>query len=64
MTKYLFKRILHGLLSVVAVVMLVMILIFVAGNALGKRDKIFREDDSYKKKLNSIGKKDFANGWL
>ena len=50
MTKYLFKRILHGLLSVVAVVMLVMILIFVAGNAFGKREKIFGEDPIYQKK--------------
>ena len=58
MTKYLFKRILHGLLSVVAVVMLVMILIFVAGNALGKRDKIFAEDPIYQRKLNSSGKND------
>ena len=49
MTKYLFKRILHGLLSVVAVVAIVMILIFVFTD----REKIFNGDPLYTKKLNN-----------
>ena len=49
MTKYLFKRILHGLLSVVAVVAIVMILIFVFTD----REKIFNGDTLYTKKINN-----------
>ncbi len=49
MTKYLIKRILHGLLSVVAVVMIVMILIFVFTD----REKIFNGDGVFTKKTNN-----------
>ncbi len=49
MTKYLLKRILHGLLSVVAVVAIVMTLIFL----LTDRDKIFNSDVLYTKRINN-----------
>ncbi len=45
MVKYLLKRLLHGLISVVIVVTIVMILIF----SLMKRDLIFRTDMQYRK---------------
>ncbi len=47
MTKYLFKRILHGLLSVVAVVAIVMVLIYVFTD----RERVFNGDAQYTKRL-------------
>ncbi len=49
MTKYLIKRILRGLLSVIAVVAIVMILIY----ALGDRERIFQGDGIFSKKANN-----------
>ncbi len=49
MTKYLFKRILHGLLSVIVVVAIVMTLIF----TLTDRDKIFNGDGIFTKMSNN-----------
>ncbi len=49
MTKYLLKRILHGLLSVIAVVAIVMTLIFVATD----REKIFNSDVLFTKRINN-----------
>ncbi len=49
MTKYLIKRIIRGLLSVVAVVMIVMILIFIFTD----REKIFNGDGVFTKKTNN-----------
>ena len=40
MGKYLFKRILHGIVSIVAVVIIVMVLIY----SLMNRDKFFSSD--------------------
>ena len=45
MTKYLLKRLLHGLLSVVAVVAIVMILIY----SLSNRDNVFAKDPVFSK---------------
>ena len=45
MTKYLLRRILHGLISVVAVVAIVMLLVYTLMN----REQIFREDPQYQK---------------
>lgn len=52
MTKYLLKRLLHGLLSVVAVVALVMMLIY----SLMDRNLIFANDPQYTKLNNNIKK--------
>lgn len=46
MTKYLFKRLLHGLLSIIAVVTIVMLLIY----SLMDREQIFMADTQYSKK--------------
>lgn len=50
MAKYLFKRIVTGLLSVIAVVALVMVLIY----ALGNRELIFRQDPLFIKQSNNV----------
>lgn len=49
MTKYLLKRLLHGLFSVIAVVIIVMILIY----TLLPRDNVFARDPMYSKQLNN-----------
>ena len=49
MTKYLFKRILHGLISVVIVVAIVMVLIYTFTN----RETVFANDPLYTKKVNN-----------
>ena len=49
MIKYLFKRLLHGLVSLVAVVMIVMILVY----SLMDRTLIFSTDPLYSKQLKS-----------
>ena len=49
MIKYLFKRLLHGLVSLVAVVMIVMILVY----SLMDRTLIFSTDPLYSKQLNN-----------
>ncbi len=49
MTKYLVKRLLRGLLSVVAVVMIVMILVFVFTD----RRKVFSDDPVFTKRMNN-----------
>ncbi|MCM1055391.1 MAG: ABC transporter permease [Bacteroides sp.] len=49
MTKYLLKRLLHGLLSVIAVVVIVMILIY----SLMNRQLIFASDPMYTRQINN-----------
>lgn len=49
MTKYLFKRLLHGLLSVIMVVVIVMVLVY----SLMDRTRIFAGDPMYSKRLNN-----------
>ncbi len=49
MSKYLLKRILRGLLSVIAVVAIVMVLIY----TLGDRERIFQGDGIFSKKANN-----------
>ncbi len=49
MTKYLLKRLLRGLLSIVAVIMIVMILVFTFSN----RDRVFLGDPLYSRKQNN-----------
>ena len=49
MTKYLLKRLLHGLFSVIMVVVIVMILIY----SLMDRTRIFASDPMYSKRLNN-----------
>ena len=48
-TKYLIRRILHGLVSIIAVVTLVMVLVY----ALGNRDLIFASDPLLSKQQNN-----------
>lgn len=50
MTKYLFKRLLHGLFSVIMVVVLVMLLIY----SLMNRTSIFASDPMYSKRQNNV----------
>ena len=49
MVKYLFKRLLHGLLSVIAVVVIVMVMVY----SLMDRTLIFASDSLYSKQLNN-----------
>lgn len=49
MTKYLFKRLLHGVFSIIAVVALVMIMVY----SLLPRNKVFSGDSVYIKQLNN-----------
>ncbi len=49
MVKYLFKRLLHGLLSIIAVVVIVMVMVY----SLMDRTLIFASDSLYSKQLNN-----------
>ena len=49
MVKYLFKRLLHGLVSIVIVVAIVMVLIY----SLLSRQLVFQQDDTYHKLNNN-----------
>ncbi|HBH94119.1 MAG TPA: ABC transporter permease [Ruminococcaceae bacterium] len=49
MTKYLLKRLLHGLLSVIAVVIIVMVMIY----TMLPRDKVFASDPLFAKQMNN-----------
>ncbi len=49
MAKYLIKRILHGIVSIIAVVILIMVLVYVLGN----RELIFGTDSNFQHQINN-----------